>query len=115
MSDLRIDRVETVLLDVPLHRAHRFARASMEAQPVLLVFLHTSGGVVGVGEGVVPGGPWWGGESVETMRVVINRYIAPVITGRTVDDIAGIQRDIADVVAANLHAKCAVEVALHDA
>jgi len=51
MSELRIDAVETVILDVPLRRPHRFARVSMEAQPVLLVFLRTEGGVTGVGEG----------------------------------------------------------------
>ncbi|WP_199435520.1 muconate/chloromuconate family cycloisomerase [Qaidamihabitans albus] len=115
MSDLRIDGVDTVLLDLPLHRSHRFARAGMDAQPVLLVHIRTRGGVVGTGEGVVPGGPWWGGESVETMRVVIERYIAPLLLGRTVDDIAGIQRDVDDVVATNLYAKAAIEVALHDA
>ncbi len=115
MSDLRIDRVDTVLLDVPLRRAHRFARVGMETQPVLLVFLRTAGGATGVGEGVVPGGPWWGGESVETMQVVVERYMAPILLGREVDDIIGIGRDIDDVVAANLYAKTAVEVALHDA
>ncbi|MHA6800175.1 muconate/chloromuconate family cycloisomerase [Bounagaea algeriensis] len=115
MSDLQVDRVETVLLDVPLRRAHRFARVGMDAQPVLLVFVRTAGGITGVGEGVVPGGPWWGGESVETMQLVIERYMAPLLLGRTVDDIAGIQRDIDDVVAANLFAKTAIEVALHDA
>lgn len=115
MSDLSIERVETVLLDVPLRRAHRFARAGMEAQPVLLVYLHTSGGATGLGEGVVPGGPWWGGESVETMQLVIERYMASILTGRAVDDVAGIFRDIDDVVAQNRYAKAAVEVALHDA
>ncbi|MEV4150503.1 muconate/chloromuconate family cycloisomerase [Amycolatopsis sp. NPDC049691] len=115
MSDLEIDRVETALLDVPLRRPHRFARTGMTAQPVLLVFVHTRGGAVGAGEGVVPGGPWWGGESVETMAVVVERYFTPVLLGRRVDDIAGILRDLGDVVAANLHAKAAVEVALHDA
>jgi muconate cycloisomerase len=115
MSDLRVDRVETVLLDVPLRRWHRFARTGMDAQPVLLVFVRTAGGVSGVGEGVVPGGPWWGGESVETMQLVVERYIAPLLLGRSVDDIAGIQRAVGDVVAANLFAKAAVEVALHDA
>jgi len=35
--DLRIERVETVILDVPLRRPHRFARVGMDAQPVLLV------------------------------------------------------------------------------
>ncbi|MBN6041266.1 muconate/chloromuconate family cycloisomerase [Amycolatopsis sp. 195334CR] len=115
MTDLRIERVDTVLLDVPLRRPHRFARTSMAAQPVLLVFVRTAGGVTGVGEGVVPGGPWWGGESVETMRLVVERYLTPVLLGRRVDDLAGIQRDLGDVVAANLYAKAAVEVALHDA
>jgi muconate cycloisomerase len=115
MTDTRIDRVETILLDVPLRRPHRFARTGIDAQPVLLVFIRTAGGVTGVGEGVVPGGPWWGGESVETMQLVIERYIAPLLIGRDVDDIAGIQRDTGDVVAANLYAKAAVEVALHDA
>ena len=115
MSDLRIERVNTVILDVPLRRPHRFARVSMDAQPLLLVTVYTVDGVAGVGEGVVPGGPWWGGESVETMQLIIERYLVPVLLGRRVDDIAGIQRDCTDMVAGNLYAKAAVEVALHDA
>ena len=115
MTDLVIDRVETAILDVPLVRPHRFARTGMAAQPILLVTLTTRGGVRGVGEGVVPGGPWWGGESVETMQVVIERYLAPLVLGCRVDDIAGIQRAMNDVVNHNLYAKAAVEVALHDA
>lgn len=113
--DLRIDRVETVLVDIPLRRRHRFARASMDAQPVLYVFVRTAGGVTGTGEGVVPAGPWWGGESVETMQVIIERYISPILLGRRVDEIGTLMRDVTDVVAANLFAKAAVEVALHDA
>src|SRR5690606_34982266 len=115
MSDLRIDSVETVVLDIPLRRPHRFARFTMEAQPVLLVFLRTAGGISGMGEGSVPGGPWWGGESVETMQLVIDRYVKPFLLGRDVDDVAGISRDINDVLAANRYAKGAVEIALLDA
>jgi muconate cycloisomerase len=115
MDDLTIERVETAVLDVPLRRPHRFARTGMDAQPILLVTLTTRGGARGVGEGVVPGGPWWGGESVETMQVVVERYVAPLLLDRRVDDIAGIQQAVDDVVNANLHAKAAVEVALHDA
>lgn len=115
MDDLTIERVHTAILDVPLRRPHRFARTGMDAQPILLVTLTTHGGVAGTGEGVVPGGPWWGGESVETMQVVIERYLAPLLLGRRVDDIAGIQLAMDDVAANNLYAKAAVEVALHDA
>jgi muconate cycloisomerase len=39
----------------------------------------------------------------------------PILVGREVDDVAGISRDIGDVVANNLYAKTAIEVALHDA
>lgn len=114
-DDLMIDRVETVILDVPLRRPHKFARVTMDAQPVLLAYVHTRGGVTGVGEGVVPGGPWWGGESVESMKVTIDTYVAPLLVGRRVDDIEAIWRDVEDRVNANLYAKTAVEVALHDA
>lgn len=114
-DDLLIERVETVILDVPLRRPHKFARITMNAQPVLFVFIHTRGGVVGLGEGVVPGGPWWGGESVESMKVTIDTYMAPVLLGRPVDRVEDAMRDITDHVAANLYAKTAVEVALHDA
>jgi muconate cycloisomerase len=65
VEDPAIHRVETAILDVPLVRPHRFARTGMDVQPILLVTVTTRGGATGVGEGVVPGGPWWGGESVE--------------------------------------------------
>lgn len=115
MPDLKIVEIETRIIDVPLVRAHKFATTSMDAQPILLVSVRTDGGVIGRGEGVVPGGPWWGGESVETMKVVVDRYIAPVMLGRKVDDITGIMFDIERVVAQARFAKAAVEIALHDA
>jgi muconate cycloisomerase len=114
VHDLTIDRVDTAILDVPLVRPHRFARTGMTAQPLLLVTIHTAGGATGTGEGVVPGGPWWGGESVETMQVIIKNYLTPQLIGRRVDDIAGIYQAMDDVVANNLYAKAAIEVALHD-
>lgn len=115
MPDLKIVGVDTRIIDVPLVRPHKFATTSMDAQPILLVSVRVDGGVTGVGEGVVPGGPWWGGESVETMKVLVDRYIAPVLVGRTVDDITGIMLDIERVVAGARFAKAAVEIALHDA
>ena len=115
MSDLTIDSVATTILDVPLVRPHKFATTSMTAQPLLLVEVRTRGGVVGFGEGVVPGGPWWGGESVETMQAIVEKYISPVLLGRRVDDVTGIMRDIERVVANARFAKASVDVALHDA
>lgn len=114
-DDMVVERVETVIIDLPLRRPHRFARVTLRAQPILLAYVHTRGGVTGVGEGVVPGGPWWGGESVESMKVTLDTYIGPLVVGRRVDEIESIWRDIGDHVNANLYAKTAIEVALHDA
>lgn len=114
-KDLKIVSVETTILDVPLIRPHKFATTTADAQPILLVAVTTAGGVTGYGEGVVPGGPWWGGESVETMKAIVDRYIAPYITGRGVDDITGIMVDLERIVANARFAKAAVDVALHDA
>jgi muconate cycloisomerase len=115
VSDFIIDRVETRILDVPLIRPHGFATMTATAQPILLVSVHLSGGVTGYGEGVVPGGPWWGGESVETMKVIIDRYLAPVMIGREVSELSGILVDFGGVVANNRFAKAACDVAMHDA
>lgn len=113
--DLAIVSIETTILDVPLVRPHKFATTTSEVQPILLVAITTAGGVTGYGEGVVPGGPWWGGESVETMKALVDRHIAPTLVGRGVDEITGIMVDLERIVANARFAKAAVDVALHDA
>ncbi|WP_312979818.1 muconate/chloromuconate family cycloisomerase [Corynebacterium sp.] len=114
-NDLTIERVETRILDVPLIRPHGFATMTATEQPILLVSVHLRGGTVGHGEGVVPGGPWWGGESVETMKVIIDRYLAPRMVGRPVNELTGILVDFGRVVANDRFAKAACDVAMHDA
>jgi len=117
MSDpgLKIASVTTTIIDVPLIRPHKFATTTSETQPILLVAVTTKDGVTGYGEGVVPGGPWWGGESVETMQQIVDRYIGPYIIGRGVDEISGVMVDIERIVANARFAKAAVDVAMHDA
>ena len=114
-SGLTIERVDTRILDVPLIRPHGFATTTATAQSVLLVSVTTADGVTGFGEGVVPGGPWWGGESVETMKPLVDGYLAPVMVGRRVDELAGILADMEKVVANARFAKAACDVAIHDA
>ncbi|QGU08070.1 Muconate cycloisomerase 1 [Corynebacterium occultum] len=115
MAELTIEKVETRILDVPLIRPHGFATTTATAQPILLVTVTLENGVVGFGEGVVPGGPWWGGESVETMQAIIEGYLAPVMIGRPVNQLSGILNDFEKVVANDRFAKAAVDVAMHDA
>lgn len=115
LSDLTIQKVESRILDVPLIRPHGFATTTSTEQHILLVSVHLENGVIGYGEGVVPGGPWWGGESVETMKALVDGYLAPVLIGRVVSELAGIMADLERVVARARYAKAAVDVAMHDA
>lgn len=115
MAELTIEKVETRILDVPLFRPHGFATTTATAQPILLVTVTLENGVTGFGEGVVPGGPWWGGESVETMQVIIERYLAPVMIGRPITELSGILVDFEKVVANDRFAKAAADIAMHDA
>jgi muconate cycloisomerase len=111
----RIETVSTTLVDLPLHRPHQFRDSTMDVQAVLLVRVATGDGVVGVGEGVVPGGPWWGGESVETMQVVVDRYLAPLAVGADLGRLPALRGRMDRLVAANPFAKCALETAMWDA
>ena len=111
----RVEKVSTTLVDLPLHRPHQFRDSTMDAQGVLLVRVGTGDGVVGVGEGVVPGGPWWGGESVETMQVVVDRYLAPLAVGADLGRLPELRGRMDRLVAANPFAKCALETAMWDA
>jgi len=115
MSDLTIAKVETRLLDVPLFRPHGFATYTATSQPILLVSVTLEGGVTGYGEGVVPGGPWWGGESAETMKVIIDHHLAEATVGREVTELVGIVQDWNRSVANMRFAKAALEIAMFDA
>lgn len=110
-----VDAIETTLVDLPLRRPHQFRVLTIDAQSLLLVRVRTRDGAVGVGEGAVPGGPWWGGESVETMKVVVDRYLTPLVVGQDLTRLPALRARMDAVVAANAFAKCALETALWDA
>src|SRR4051794_34660598 len=87
---LPIDSLTTTLVDVPLLRPHRFSVTSMTRQSMVIVRLRTSDGIEGIGEAVVPGGPWWGGESIEGIKALIDTYIAPLVIGRDASRVGAI-------------------------
>jgi muconate/chloromuconate cycloisomerase len=115
MADLTVSGVRTTIVDLPMRRPHRFAHHSIDTQGYLLVEIMTDAGVVGLGEGVSPGGPWWGGESIEGQKQVIDQYLAPQLVGADVENLAGIRRKLNQVAHGNLFAKSALEMALLDA
>jgi len=113
--DLTIDRVETIRIDLPTRRPHRVVSSDIEEQQFLFVRVHTGGGHVGVGEAGPPGGPWWGGESAETCRAIVEDYFVPLLEGARVDRPGPVKQQLDRVAHDNPFAKAAVEVAMLDA
>ncbi|MEU9454524.1 muconate cycloisomerase family protein [Streptomyces sp. NPDC048277] len=111
---LPVTAVETTVLDIPLRRPHRFSVATMDTQGVLLVRLTTADGITGWGEGVVPGGPWWGGESIEGMQALVEKHLGPMLIGEDALQVDRLGRRMDKLVAGAPFAKSAVETALWD-
>jgi muconate cycloisomerase len=112
---LRIAAVETRILDLPLIRPHKFSVATMHAQSTVLIRLITEDGIVGWGESVVPGGPWWGGESVEGMAALVERYLAPLVTGQDALRPEALARQLERTAAGAPFARAGLEMAAWDA
>jgi muconate cycloisomerase len=112
---LPIESVRTTLVDVPLLRPHRFSVLSMTRQSMLILRLRTSDGIEGIGEAVVPGGPWWGGESIEGIKALIDNYIAPLLIGQDASRVGAVAALLDRTIAAAQFAKAAVEMAIWDA
>ena len=117
VSPLRpvIERVETLLVDLPTIRPHKLSVATMNGQTLMLLKVHCSDGIVGIGEGTTIGGLAYGGESPEGMQLAIETYFAPLMVREDATAVRALMLRIGKMVKENRFAKCAVETALLDA
>lgn len=111
----RVERIETALIDLPTIRPHKLSVATMNGQTLMLVRVHCSDGVVGIGEGTTIGGLAYGGESPEGMKQAIDTYFAPVMAGQDATGVQTLMARVGKMVKDNRFAKSAVETALLDA
>lgn len=110
-----IERIETFLVDLPTIRPHNLSMTVMRGQTLMVVRLHCSDGTVGLGEGTTIGGLAYGAESPESMKLAIDKYIAPLLIGENASNINALMSKIGKAVFDNHFAKCAIETALLDA
>lgn len=111
---VKIAYIDTWIVDIPTIRPHVLAMTSISRQTMTLVRIHTSDGVIGLGEGTTIGGLAYGDESPETIKLTIDRYMAPLLIGRTLIDPAAQMAPIRSTVVGNHFAKNALETALLD-
>lgn len=114
MTKDSIRAVKAEIFDIPIRRPHHFAALTITKQSLLLVRVQTEDGLEGIGESVTPGGPWWGGESVESMKATVDGYLAPCLVGEDYREIEPLRRKMRRMVAGTPFAKAAVEIALFD-
>ncbi|RYH96212.1 MAG: muconate cycloisomerase, partial [Acetobacteraceae bacterium] len=112
---IRIERVETVLVDLPTLRPHKLSVATMDGQTLMLVRIHCSDGIVGIGEGATIGGMAYGPESPEAMKLAIDRYFAPAMVGRDPTRVQALMAHLGKLVKVTHFSKSALETALLDA
>ncbi|MGO4624305.1 muconate/chloromuconate family cycloisomerase [Ensifer sp. 2YAB10] len=110
-----VERVETMLVDLPTIRPHKLSVATMTGQTLMLVKVYCSDGTVGIGEGTTIGGLAYGGESPESMKLAIDTYFAPLLIGEDATRVRALMARIGKAVKENRFAKSAVETALLDA
>ncbi len=114
-AQIRIEQVETILVDLPTIRPHQLAMTTMKGQTLMIVRLKMSDGIVGLGEGATIGGLAYGPESPEGMKLAIDTYIAPILLQARPTRVGETMTLIGKAVQGNNFAKSAVETALLDA
>lgn len=114
-EQVKIEDVETILVDVPTIRPHRLSVATMNCQTLVLVRVRCSDGVVGLGEGTTIGGLAYGEESPESIKVNIDTYFAPMLKGQLATQPGAAMQQLRSHFQGNRFAKCAIETALFDA
>ena len=114
-STLRVEVVETFVVDLPIIRPHLLSVATMQAQTLMIVKIVCSDGITGFGEGTTIGGLSYGAESPEGMKLAIDQYIAPILKSANPARVPETMIAIRKAIKGNNFAKCAVETALLDA
>ncbi|MFT3801055.1 MAG: muconate/chloromuconate family cycloisomerase [Burkholderiaceae bacterium] len=109
-----IERIETLLLDLPTIRPHQLSMATMHGQTLMLVRIRFSDGTEGIGEGTTIGGLAYGAESPEGMKLAVDTYFAPLLVGADANAVPALMARLNKAIRDNRFAKCAVETALYD-
>jgi len=110
-----IELVETRIVDLPTIRPHKLSVGTMHGQSLMLIRVVCSDGVAGVGESTTIAGMAYGPESPETMKQVVDSYLAPAIVGKAATRIQALMNHVGKLVKGNHFVKSALETALLDA
>lgn len=107
--------LEAIIVDLPTIREHRLAMTTMREQTLVIVRLRCADGIEGIGEATTIGGLAYGDQSPESIKLTLDRYIAPLIAGMDARSVNAVMARVGQSVQGNALAKSALETALLDA
>lgn len=110
-----IANIDTVIVDVPTRRTHKLANFKIQCRSYVIIKITLSNGAVGHGEASILGGPLWAEESVESIKSVIDVYLAPVLLGQSAVNFENCSLLMKSAATRNFSAKAGIESALFDA
>ncbi|MDF9890904.1 UNVERIFIED_ORG: L-alanine-DL-glutamate epimerase-like enolase superfamily enzyme [Pseudomonas vranovensis] len=115
MSHPLIERISTLIVDLPTIRPHKLAMHTMQQQTLVIIRLQCSDGIEGLGEATTIGGLAYGNESPESIKQNIDSYFAPLLVGLDASNINAAMQRLDKVIKGNTFARSGIESALLDA
>jgi len=117
---MKITRIDAIPFRLPPRRDFKWAGLKVDLGGFVLVRVTTDGGVIGYGE-ATPLPDWGGdfgrhgGETLETVRTMVEQVLGPVLIGRDPCAVTAARLIMDQAARGNTYAKCAIDIALHDA
>lgn len=110
-----ITKVESFIIDLPTIRPHKLSMTTMQKQSMVIIKLHSSDGLVGIGEATTIGGLSYGEESPEGIKLTIDKYLAPALINADATNVQSAMTQLCKIAKGNRLSKSAIETALLDA
>lgn len=115
MSQILIEGIQTLIVDLPTIRPHKLAMHTMQKQTLVIIRVRCSDGVEGIGESTTIGGLAYGNESPESIKSNIDSHLAPMLVGQDASNINAAMQRLDKIAKGNTFAKSGLESALLDA
>ncbi len=112
MKEWKISRLASTAITIPFHKPVTLSFGVVAGRSYLVNQVYTNHGVVGIGESAPL--PLYSEESIETVKFVTDRYLAPVLMGTNPFDLERILALFDRVIKGNPVAKAGIEYALWD-
>lgn len=109
----KIVRVHTHIVEIPLLTEWRISLYATNSRRHAVVEVVTEDGISGFGE--ASPSPAFMGETADTVKTVVDRYLGPAVAGLRVNELAAMHDRMNRAIYSNAAAKSAVDIAAHDA